>query len=116
MSAADFRKTALAACMALFACQVQAADAWTGFRDVQQVQAIETGGFLVTFSTPLASPCAAAGPSTVYFYHGQNTLTASGVKTHYAAALAALTTGRQINVMYDNASSHCWARYIVIQK
>ena len=92
------------------------ADVWTGFRDVVSIQVIETGGFLITFSTPLPAPCSAAGTSTLYIYPGQNTVTASGLSILYAAAMTALTTDKQISVMYDNSTTNCFGRYITITK
>ena len=93
-----------------------ATDTWSGFRDIATLEVVETGGFLIKFTTSLASPCSAAGPDTVYVYQDQNYVTAAGVKSLYATALAALTTGKQVSVMYDYTSSYCWGRYMIIQR
>lgn len=95
--------------------QAHAATTWSGFKDVAEVRAVNDGGFLITFTTSLATFCTAAGVSTVYVYPNQGGMTADGVKAHYATALAALMSGRKVNVMYDNASTYCWGTYISIQ-
>jgi hypothetical protein len=112
----SFKHCALAFSAMSFACQSHATDTWTGLKDIQSLEVVETGGFLIAFTTALATPCAGSGPNTVYVYPDQNSVTASGVKTQYATALAAIAMGKQVNVMYDSASANCWGRYLIIQR
>lgn len=109
------RRGLLAGVVCLAPTLAQPADLWTGFKNISSLQVVETGGFLISFSTPLATPCASSGPSTLYVYPGQNAMTADGVKAHYATALAAFLSGKQISVMYESASAYCWGRYLAVQ-
>lgn len=91
-----------------------AANAWTGPKTIAQVQVVEDGGFLLTFSTPVGPQCSLAGPSTLYIYPGAHYVTADGAKAMLAIALTALTTGMKVDVMYDDSTSACYGRYVRI--
>jgi len=107
----------LAVLIAVFGASLpaQTAPNWTGHKEISYLQVMEHGGFLISFTTPLSTPCASAGPTVVYIYPGMNAMSVDGVKAHYATALAAYLSGKKINVMYDDASTYCWGAYIVIQ-
>lgn len=112
---AAIKHVMLAGVLLLVVFQSHATDTWTGWKNIASLEVVETGGFLITFSTPLTASCAGAGPATVYVYATQNGMTADGVKAHYATALLAFASGKQVSVMYDSASTMCWGRYIAVQ-
>lgn len=101
-----------AAVIALCVSNANAADVWTPYGTVKQVQVVEHGGFIIMFSTPLPSPCP---PEGLYVYPGQNSMTADGVKAALTVATTALVTGKKLTVMYTNSSPYCWGRYYALQ-
>jgi hypothetical protein len=100
--------------LALATSQVPAANLWTGYKNVTEVQVVEDGGFLLTLSSAIGGSCSVAGPNTLYIYVGSNSVTADGAKAMVASALAALASGMKVNVMYDDSTSYCFGRYLRI--
>jgi len=101
--------------MALAASHATAANVWTGYKALTEVQVLEDGSFLLTFSSAIGAPCSVAGPSTLYILIGSNYVTADGAKAMLGTALTALAAGKSLNVMYDNSTSYCSGRYMRIQ-
>jgi hypothetical protein len=102
----------LSAVSTLVSVDASASNVWTGYKNVQEVQVVEDGGFLIYFTSPIGSPCSSAGTNALYVYVGANFVTADGAKGMLAAALSALATGMKVSVLYDDSTSFCYGRYL----
>ena len=93
-----------------------AIDDWTGGKNVVKVQVVENGGILIYFDSEVNAVCSAAGTNSIYVYVGRAGVTEAGLKAFTSVALTALSTGMKVSVLYDDSSSHCWGKYIIITK
>ncbi len=107
----------------LLACTVfsdaNAADVWTGEKEIVSIQVVEHGGFLIYFSTEVNSICTNAGTKSIYVYPVSSPgslVNDAGLSALLSTALVALTTGMMVNVMYDDATNLCLGRYLIILK
>jgi len=91
-------------------------DDWTGSKSVVSVQVIQTGGIIIYFDSAVNPVCSAAGTNSIYVYSGQQGVTEDGLKAFLSTALTALSTGMKVSVLYDDSSSNCWGKYIIISK
>lgn len=106
----------LIALLAALASPAQADDSWVSNVSISSIQVVEHGGFLINLTTPLPKSCPLSAATTIYFYPDKNGMTEQGVKHHYAMALLAFSSDKKISIMYDDASTNCFARYMLIQK
>lgn len=109
-----FLLSVVAGVLALASSQAPAANVWTGYKTVTEVQVVEDGSFLLTFSSAIGTPCSPAGPNTLYIYIGAHYVTADGAKAMLAAAFTALASGMRVSVMYDDSTPYCYGRYLRI--
>ncbi len=93
-----------------------AANVWSGEKQVTSVRPIQTGGFLLTLSSEVSSVSTSGGTNLLYIYPDQNTVTLDGAAAMLATALTALTTGMSVNVNYDNSTTYCYGRQLIISK
>jgi hypothetical protein len=89
-----------------------AAVVWTPVGVPSSIQVVESGGFIVYFSTSVSAICG----DKVHIYPDQHFVTESGAKSMLATALAALSAEKTIRVMYDDSTSNCWGRYLTISR
>ena len=89
---------------------------WTGVKKIISVQAVEHGGFIIGFDSEINSVCTQADTSRLFVYPNQQGVTNESVKSLLSVSLTALTTGMSVDVMYDDATSFCWGKYIVVKK
>lgn len=72
------------------------------------------GSYVLTFDTnPSACPNANA-TKYLYVQVGQNGMTAESAKYIYAAALSAMSLGKQLQVYYNDASIYCYINRAVL--
>lgn len=108
-------RTVLSGFLVLASSHATAANVWTGYKALTEVQVLEDGSFLLTFSSAIGAPCSVAGPNVLYVLIGANYVTADGAKAMLSTALTALAAGKSLNVMYDDSTSYCNGRYMRIQ-
>ncbi len=91
---------------------------WTNMKQVQSVQVMNHGGFMVNLKDEKNTICSQAGSSTILFYPNQNGVTFDGAKSLLSTVLIALTTRNKINVMYSYSidSGYCWGNALLISK
>ncbi|WP_444996826.1 hypothetical protein [Aliikangiella sp. IMCC44359] len=95
---------------------VNAENKWTGGKKIQSVQIVEHGGIIIYFDSEVNPTCTNAGTSSIYVYKDQVGMTDDGVKAFLSSSLTALTTGMTVDAMYDDSTSLCWGKYLVISK
>ncbi|MET1257345.1 hypothetical protein [Aliikangiella maris] len=95
---------------------VKAEHKWTGAKKIKSVQIVEHGGIIIYFDSEVNPVCTNATTSSIYVYKDEAGMTADGVKAFLSASLTALSTGMTVNAMYDDSTSLCWGRYLVISK
>ena len=105
---------ALVGCIA--SCHVSAAAKWTGDKKVTSVQVVETGGIIIYFDSTVNAACTDATTNSVYVLPNMHFMTQEGVNAIRATAFVALTTGMSVSVLYDESTSKCYGRNIVITK
>lgn len=94
-----------------------AAVKWTTDSKVNVVQALNDGGFLITLDRVVNPVCQGAGDSKrVHIYPGQNGVTAEGAKALLSVAITAMVSNLNVSIMYDDAASNCWGKYIVLSR
>jgi len=84
---------------------------WSGALTITNIEIVNDGGFLVYPSGGLSAACTAGG---IYVYAGQNNVTTDGVKALLSVVLTALTSGKTVQILYDDSTPQCYGRYIQI--
>ncbi len=104
-------------CLLLVTTGIVAQD-WTNMKQVQSVQVLNHGGFMVNLKDEKNSICSQAGFSTILFYPNRNGVTFDGAKSLLSTVLIALTTGIKVNIMYSYSidSGYCWGKALQISK
>lgn len=103
-------------CMASGHVNAASAATWTGSKTVTSVQIVNTGGIIIYFDSIVNAACTDAGTNSVYVLAGMQGVTAEGVDAIRASAFIGLTTGMSINVLYDETTSRCYGKYILVTK
>lgn len=88
---------------------------WTTAGTVTYVEADNLGGFLMQTSSPVSSNCTTSG-GAIYIQVGQNSVSTDGAKALLTTALAALMSGKTVQVMYDDTGPTCYGKYIQINQ
>lgn len=104
----------------IFAAPAFATNQWTSALTVSSVQATPAGGFVV-YLTGWSDPVCNTNSTGIYFYSGNNGMTADGVKASLAVALTALTSGKTVLVLYDDSGATgpaglCWGTNIEVNQ
>lgn len=86
---------------------------WSGFLQVIQVQATQTGGFVVYLAGWSDSACS-ANPTGLYIYPSNSGVTTDGAKAMLATALAAQVSGLKVSILYDDSQTVCYASNVSI--
>lgn len=82
---------------------------------VKAVYPLGNGGFALLFSQDSVHCSSPATPRKYYYvYSGENGVNAEGAKLIYAGALAAMVSGYEITVAFDDATSGCYVNRMVI--
>ena len=92
----------------------QATNVWSSALNVAEVYARQDGNFLLVLDAEVDSGCTTAGTDTLYFSVAQNGMTAEGITGMQGDALTALTTGMDVKIYYDDASTYCFAKYFKV--
>jgi len=94
----------------IFSASAFSADVWSDFVEITEVKGIYHGGLLIT-TNPMPSPC-----SGFRFFIGENLVTADGAQLIDGLVMMAMTTDRNISVLYDDSTGSCYARQLKVQK
>ena len=89
---------------------------WTGSKKVTSVQVVNTGGIIIYFDSEVEAACTDAGTNSVYVLATFNGVTEEGINGIRSSAFIALTTGMSVTVLYDESTSRCYGKYIVVTK
>ena len=101
-------KTLLIVTCVLIATTVQAAVTESGCLTVTAVINSEYGNAVQLVLSPAIPGCTPNSSPGVEFAAGVNGITTSTLGSFLASGLAALATGRQVMVLYDNSTSNCY--------
>jgi hypothetical protein len=96
----------------MLAAPTLASPVWTAAGTISNIEVIEDGGFLIYTSVALSASCTAA--HAIYVEVNGNGVTADGVKALLATALAALSAGRNVQILYDDSTQFCYGKYVQI--
>ncbi len=91
---------------------VFAAELWTGAKTVTGIQTNGTAGFVVYFDSTVNSACTTAGTNSIYIYSGYKNVDDAGLNLHMSMILTALTTGKEVSVLYDDSTSKCYGKFV----
>lgn len=91
-------------------------DAWTGARQVQSIQVVGHGGFLITLDGEIGAECSYSGTDSLMIYPNQGGVTDAGARSLLSTALIAFSTGNKVNIMYSNHTEFCWGSQLTITK
>lgn len=89
---------------------------WTGPKKVVSINVVEHGGFLIQLDSDISPLCSHSYTSDLLIYPNQAGVTDAGVKSLLAVALTAFSAGNNVNIMYDNSTDYCFAKYLRIEK
>jgi hypothetical protein len=74
---------------------------------LKTVYPLADGSFVVTFANSPAGCPNASNPKYFYVQVGSHGVTADGAKAMLATALTAITAGKKLAVVFDDASNYC---------
>ena len=112
----QIKQRLLALAGVLLMSSVHAAWQWSTPAKVLDVQAVNAGGFLLTFDRTVSAACTGANNDTrrVYVYPDQAGLTVTSVRSMLSVATLASASGQRVAVQFDDSTPYCWSKQIKV--
>jgi len=92
---------------------ISADNVWEVGLQVNQVISKADGNIVFSLSHPLTG-CMPANKVNIAL--NQNGMGIDALKANLSVGLAALTTGKNIRVLYDKSASECWVNMVILDR
>ncbi|MBV1876935.1 MAG: hypothetical protein KUG79_04770 [Pseudomonadales bacterium] len=84
-------------------------------REIVKLQVAETGNFVMHIAQPGDTTCQSEG-KMYYVFKDYNGVTERGVNALLSTAMTAFAAGIKVDIYYDDATSACMTKQIVLRK
>lgn len=81
---------------------------------IKTIYALENGSAILSFDAESTYCTNSASPKYYVISVGQSGVTADGLKQMYATALMAYSTEKPITILFDDATTSCYVRQIIL--
>lgn len=106
--------TVLLLCFVVGMQSTYAAARWHTGVKIKMVYPLSGGDFVLTFDQDNPSCTSDSSPDYYRVSVGQNGVTAEGADKMYAAALTAASSGKTVNINFDDATSGCYVNRLEV--
>jgi len=90
-----------------------AVNTWINGTTITGVQVEEDGG-VILYLPSNSDPDCLEGGKLFYVALNQNNMSAEGLKNILALSLVALTTGKQISILYEESTPNCYVKQVYL--